>query len=246
MNRLLKRIKFKIDQFNLIDRKIGSIRTTQEDTFCLSILLKMFDQNFFLLHTSWSLSPKEVLHICNDIIINKRREVVEFGSGLTTVFIAQLIKVKKLNIKFYSVENNLEWISETKIALSELELISYVEFVHAPIVTVEEKKYKNQSKWYDMNVLNLFFDKKKIDVIIVDGPPSKYSPYSRFSALPFMVNFLAEDFAIFLDDYRRPQEKEIVTEWIKIKNFQLYDFDRYAYLTNKQVFESEPITPKIF
>lgn len=248
---MIRKIRKKINKYLSLlqvgDKKINAIRNISEDNYALQLLLNMFENRSFLSLTSWSISTKEVLHICNDIVINNRKNIVEFGSGFSTICIAQLIKKEKLDVNFFSVEDNQEWITILKRKLTELDIEKYVKFVHAPIVEVDsEIKMKNQLKWYDTNVLSNVFYNEKFDCIIVDGPPSKFSPYIRFSTIPFLKNNLDVNYSIFLDDYRRNIEKEIMNEWLNILKCEYYDFDRYAYLTNKQYFETEPITNFLF
>ena len=248
---MIRKITEKYREFaNLLivgDKKVNSIKNTLEDNFALQILMKMFDKSSFLSITSWSISPKEVLHICNDIMINNRKNVIEFGSGFSTICIAQLIKKENLEINFISVESSQDWIDKISKKLLELELSQYVKFVYAPITNVSPSlKMRNQNLWYDENFLNENLPNIKFDCVIVDGPPSKNSPFIRFSALPYLVNKLNKNYAIFLDDYRREIEKEILKEWKIIMSFETHNFDRYAYLTDKQNFETEPLTMHLF
>ena len=55
---------------------IRSIANAQNENFALTSLLKLFkDETFFPL-TNWSMAPSEILHICNDILINKRINII--------------------------------------------------------------------------------------------------------------------------------------------------------------------------
>jgi len=248
---MIKKIKNKFLKYSnaliINAKKVNAIKNTVEDNFSLLILLKMFESNTFLSLTSWSISPKEVLHICNDIVINNRKNIIEFGSVFSTICIAQLIKKEKLTINFISVESNEDWIKILSKKLVELDLLQYVKFIYAPITDKQPSFFmKNQSKCYDEEKLFNSLNNMNFDCIIVDGPPSMYSPYIRYTALPFLKDKLSDDYSIFLDDFRRPIEKEILTEWKKILEFEFYDFDRYAYLTNRQKFETEPLTMHLF
>ena len=71
-----------------------------QDQMAYNQLLKMFDNNVFIPITNWSISPNEVLHICNDIVINKKTNIIEFGSGFSTICIAQLLKINNIEANF--------------------------------------------------------------------------------------------------------------------------------------------------
>src|ERR1041384_8054779 len=107
----------KKNKIKVTEARIAPSHQLQEDNMAMSQLLKMFSHNLFLPITSWSISPKEVLHICNDIAINNRKQIVEFGSGFSTICIAQLLKINGKPVDFVSIENNAEWASELKLIL---------------------------------------------------------------------------------------------------------------------------------
>lgn len=247
IKKIRQRINSYLELLILGYKKTNAIKNTVEDGFSLQLLLNMFDKKTFLSMTSWSISPKEVLHICNDIVINKRKNIIEFGSGFSTICIAQVIKRENLNVNFYSVESNQDWINILSRKLEELDLIDSVKFIYAPICEAKSiLLMKNQKMWYDEIEISKAINNTKFDCVIVDGPPSMLSPYIRFSSIPFLKDRLSNKFSIFLDDYRRPIEREILSEWAKILNFESYDFDRYAYLTDNQVYETEPLTKHLF
>ena len=244
---MIKRIidKYRVydSGLNLLNNKIRNIDSNVDDSMSLQLLLKMFSEQSFLPLTSWSISPKEVLHICNEIVVNKRKCLVEFGAGFSTVCIAQLLKINNIEAKFYSVESDIEWINSLKRILKSNDSEEYVEFLYSPVNNISSKyALKNQEKWYDIESLQRLSYEKNIDLIVVDGPFGGLTPYSRFSAFPFLINNLANNFSIFLDDTNRPNEKEIAMEWKKMSNIESFDYDRYTYLTNKMNFDNTPFS----
>ncbi|HEX9979485.1 MAG TPA: hypothetical protein VGB50_02845 [Flavobacterium sp.] len=229
-------------RFSQIEFKIGASHQLMEDQLALTQLLKMFDDKVFFPLTAWSISPKEVLHICNDIIINDRKSIVEFGSGFSTICIANLLKIKNKHASFVSIENNQLWAAElTKILESE-GLSNYVSIKVAPISDVPSKyAYEKQQKWYDHKLVDSAIDgNQNIDLVIVDGPYGRTTPYARYTAVPFLKEKLGSDYAIFLDDTARDHEKQIASEWHKLLGGQMYDHNRYTYLTNLRGFDVSP------
>lgn len=226
---------------------IRSIANAQNENFALTSLLKLFkDETFFPL-TNWSMAPSEILHICNDILINKRINIIEFGGGFSTLCIAQLIKTYKLDIKFTSVENDLEWIEKIKSQLKMHELEEFAHLAHAPIKPIsKEFSHTSQKIWYDIEPINqLKSQYNEIDLVIIDGPFGKLTPFARFSAIPVLQEKMATNYAVFLDDTNRPDEMEIAKNWMKILNGNRRDFYRYTYFSSNNNFNSTPMLTNV-
>lgn len=184
--------------------------------------------------TNWGMRPAMIAHILNEIVINKRKNIIEFGSGVSTIYISRLIKQNNLDITFASVESNMDWIKILKAQLNEENLGNCVSFIHAPI-----NVYEN-SQWYDKDIIMKNI-KDDIDMIIVDGPIGIATPLARFDAIPFIKKYLSQNFIVFLDDTQRKDEKKIINEWEKILNIKSETFNRYSILKSSESFSSSPI-----
>jgi hypothetical protein len=55
-------------------------------------------------------------------------------------------------------------------------------------------------------------------MVIVDGPKGSLCPFSRFPAVPFLLDHLADSYFLFLDDTNRIQENKIFNEWSILLN----------------------------
>ncbi|HEX8269188.1 MAG TPA: hypothetical protein VF581_04795 [Flavobacterium sp.] len=240
---MIKKIKDKIKRF---ESELESTRQLQEDHLALTQLLKMFNDQTFVPLTSWSVSPKEVLHICNDIILNKRKSIVEFGSGFSTICIAQLLKINKVEARFITVENQVSWAEDLKVMLKKFDLADFVQIITAPIADVPaDLALGGQRKWYDVDFLTEgFASVQNIDVVIVDGPFGGTTPFARYSAIPYLKEKMATDFSVFLDDSSRNDETRIASEWQKILKSSLKSYKRYIYLTNRTNFDIAPFGNK--
>ena len=236
---MINRIINKIKEFS---HHIDINHQMQEDQMALTQLLKMFDDKLFIPLTNWSISPKEVLHFCNDIIINDRNNIVEFGSGFSTICIAQLLKVNKKASTFISFENNADWAVELTALLQRMDLDGYVKIDHAPLVEVPVAYAKeNQKKWYDTTVIETALNQTQpLDMIIVDGPYGGSSPFARFSAVPFLLSKISGNYAVFLDDSNRSQEKMIAADWHAMLGGKIKNCKRYTSLTNSSGFDVTP------
>lgn len=241
---MVERIKDKIKSF--LDTKIKEIKKhqdlTQQTALDYAQISKLFPESSFIPFTSWSISPSAILHILNDIVINRRQNIIEFGSGASTIYIARLIQTLNLEAKFYSVEASEEWIQKMKEELILYNLEDVVTLIYAPIKTIrQELCYKEQKMWYDVEaILNSLGNNNEIDLIIVDGPPGGSTPFARYSAIPFLQNRLSTNFAVFLDDAARVEESQIINEWAELLSIKIKHFKRYAYLTNKDGFITTP------
>lgn len=234
---MINKIQNKIKQFTY---RLETSHQLQEDHMSLLQLHKMFDNQLFLPLTTWSISPKEILHFCNDIIINDRKNIVEFGAGFSTICIAQLLKISKKKANFISVENNAAWAADLRRILQDMELQDFVQIIDAPITAVPEKFAKaKQEKWYDTEILKTQIS-AAVDLVIVDGPFGGTTPFARYSAIPFLQEKLAADYSIFLDDSSRPEEKAIAQDWHKLLGGEIRNHKRYTCFTSTTGFDVGP------
>lgn len=236
------------ERLRLAENELAYNSGMQAENLCLTQLLKLFGDAFFMPLTTWSIAPSEVVHILNDILIHNRKSVIEFGSGFSTVCIAQLIKNNGLDCPFYSIENNRDWHASMKATLKRYELTEFVQLVLAEVDEVDDKYAKQaNSKWYSVNTLNSALGTELFDLVIVDGPFGSISPYARYPAIPFLMEKrLADGFAIFLDDSNRPHEAQIIGDWGDMLKANVKNFERYAYITQHKGFDSEPFAFKKF
>jgi len=246
INKIKTKIQAYLRSIKRIENKAELNYSFNEDHMAYSQLLKMFDGTVFFPLTKWSISPKEIVHICNDVVINKRKKIIEFGSGFSTLCIAQLLKINHIMATFFSVESNSDWAAELNKILSYLKLNDYVEIIVAPIQDVSKQFAKEtQKKWYDTEILTQALnDVTNFDLVIVDGPFAGITPFARYSAIPFLKEKLAAKYSIFLDDSYRADEKEISEDWQLLLNVQLKHFKIYSCLSNKSGFDISPYEVK--
>lgn len=178
------------------------------DTYSIAQLAKL-DIPFFPWTVS-SLRPSSIRLLVNEICIHQRHKFLEFGSGISTLYFAEM--AKKYGGMLVSVEQNLEWIEIVKGYLRQSNTEDFVEFIHAPIVPLPAASLT--SEWYDREVLSSILGDRKFDLILVDAPISRARHFhARLPAGEFIENYLEEDFAIFLDDIHRKGEQQIAQRW---------------------------------
>ena len=241
---MLITIKNKTKEF--VDQRIKEILRYQNDAQQIALdyaqISRLFPESNFISFTSWSISPSVVLHILNDIVINNRQNIIEFGAGITTLYIARLIQTLKLDIKFYSIESNEDWLIKINNELEFYNLQHIVTLIHAPQKIVPKNFcLKGQTLWYDIEKITAVLgDHQELDLIIVDGPNGKSTPFARYSAIPFLQTRLSKNFGVFLDDAQRKDEREISIQWSKLLLIDPKYIQRYVYFASDTSFITTP------
>jgi len=205
----------------MIQRVLGALRrrilqATGRDNEPRSLLLLqdlLRDYSFIPVSGS-ALSFESILTICNDILINERKAIIEFGCGISTLVIASLIKRKGLSCRFVSVEGNAAWRAIIGQHLLEAGTADAVELIHAPVIPHRLAIAGNS--WYDLDSHRDSIMASHFDSVIVDGPEAhnKQIALSRYPALPFLRDHLdSERCFILLDDAGRAGEREVRRRW---------------------------------
>lgn len=215
----------------------------QQENACLQYLLNLLGPGNYLPHTEMAMSPITICHILNEIIINKRSSIIEFGAGNSTIYIAKIIKSFGLRVKFYSVDSNEGWINCVTENLVALCVQDAVELIYAPVKETSgyASVLASSYKWFDSDVIRKKIDSEKFDLIIVDGPTGKLCPFSRYPAIPFLLHNFAESYTIFLDDAGRTDEAQILNEWVGITGQKIAEINkRYGCISKNTGFITKP------
>ena len=90
-------------------------------------------------------------------------------------------------------------------------LEKYTEVITSELkdITVNGESYN----WYDTSFLEKI--DRKIELLIVDGPPRIINKNARYPAIPLLKKFIIDDTVILLDDGRRKDEQNTVELWLK-------------------------------
>lgn len=198
---------------NFLDIKFKRLKQNQEN---------LFDQNQALLSLYYDIKPvfglpqlrkyaasPDFLKIITETIsIEKPDVILECGSGASTIVTAYMLK-KIGKGKVYSLDHDAYYGNQTRERIVEHGLQDFAEIIIAPLkpCTIDGQKYI----WYD------FGEKlpKGINMVIVDGPPSKFHADIRYPVFPITYPLLRENSVILLDDYQRTPEKRMVKKWME-------------------------------
>ena len=135
--------------------------------------------------------------------------ILELGLGDTTRVISQYVSEHK-NVEHFVAENNQEWIDffkynfkipdRTKIVKLQLSFLPYKEYES---IRIYDGFYEN-------------FKNKKYDLICIDGPQgSDMTGYARIDVLSLLPENLSSSFIIFVDDYNRTTEQNMVNDMLE-------------------------------
>ncbi len=106
-----------------------------------------------------------------------------------------------------------------KTSLGKNNLEEYVSLIYAPLEKTDLAVENNS--WYSHKALEGHLNhEKKTDLVLIDGPGAwqPENKLSRYTAVPFLINKLADNFAVYLDDTNRKGEQKIISLWKKKYN----------------------------
>lgn len=211
-------MKRKIHNFynNYFLKYFNQIYEVQQDSLAMQYLAPF--SKSYLPWSESAMRPSALVAILNDILINKRSSIVECGGGVSTFYIARLLKEKGGHL--YTIEHEERWANFLTDQLKAENLDQYVSIIVAPLEPTELGLYGND--WYDIRVLDQKLADRSIDMLLVDGPPAYQAriKHARYPAVPYFNTYMANDYTIILDDINREGEKEIIAKWEKQLNIR--------------------------
>lgn len=191
---------------------VKDILRNQHDIIALQQLVPLATS--YVPWSVFSLRPSAVVIILNEIMANKCHTIVECGAGISTLFIARLLK--QIGGQLITLEHDTEWADRVQEMLERDGLTDFVTIITTQLVHTDFAI--DQSPWYDLRAVESAIGDFKIDLLIVDGPPAydKNTKYARYPAVPVFRPYFAEEFTVIMDDIDREGEDEIVSRWSQI------------------------------
>ena len=141
---------------------IESGNQSQKDNLSLQLIKNYLpNKNNFFPHTNSSINHHTIACILNDITINNRLSIIEFGGGSSTLILAKFAKENKIPLKINTVENNLAFLNIIQKSLKK-EQLDNVNLIYAKNTKCEQAIDNNH--WYDEQIIeNSIKDKIDLD-----------------------------------------------------------------------------------
>ncbi|SDI96690.1 Methyltransferase domain-containing protein [Vreelandella titanicae] len=170
----------------------------------------------------WATSPDVLLRLHTHIMATQPRVVVEFGSGASTLVIADALRQNGIG-QLISIEHSEHYGAQTLSTLKGEYLQAWVDLRVGTLEAWEGEHLNPEdaekpSFWYPSSLLA---DVEKVDLLWVDGPPGATCLFSRYPALPALADKLSTGAEVWMDDTIRQEEKEICESWAKDYGFEL-------------------------
>ena len=168
--------------------------------------LQRFDCNR-LPWTQSAIRPSALLLCLNEIEIHRKLQVIELGSGVSTVFFAKLLK--QLGGHLLTIDHNKEW--QDLVAARCYDCLEHVTFAAVPArkVTFEGSDFE----WYDPEIVRAWAGDFHANMMVVDGPIGTSGRMARYPAMPVLHDLLSGDFTVVLDDINRKDELLTARAW---------------------------------
>ncbi|MBS9402914.1 glycosyltransferase [Halomonas sp. TRM85114] len=170
----------------------------------------------------WAASPDVLLRLHAHIIATRPQVIVEFGSGVSTLVIADALCQNGVG-ELISIEHSEHYGAQTLSTLQAERLEDWVDLRICDLEAWEGEHLNpddadNPSQWYSLSVLE---DVKQVDLIWVDGPPGITCLFSRYPALPALADKLSPNAEVWMDDTIRQEEKDICERWANVYGFDV-------------------------
>lgn len=163
----------------------------------------------YLPWTYFAMRPGGVVAILNDIAVNRRTHIVECGGGVSTLYIARLLRERGGHL--HTIEESADWADTLMEQVGREGLAEWVSIIHAPIGEI--RLGDQVHPWYSPAALSSVTTGRKIDLLVVDGPVAERAPQIRYPALPYLHRSLEEGATVIADDIDRLGEQRIVSRW---------------------------------
>lgn len=159
--------------------------------------------------TDWTLKP-QALELILGQVMAASQEVVECGSGLSTILIGRLL-AERGSGRLHAIEDDPNWADVTRRRLETEGLVNRAHLIEAPLLP--HPLTQPGCEWYDERALDSL--PQDIDLLLVDGPAAgdRGSERIRYPALPALHGRLAPGATVILDDVDRPGEAWVLERW---------------------------------
>lgn len=154
----------------------------------------------------FAIDAQALAHLISLAEERKPRRILELGSGTSTIWLGYLCR--EFGGSLVTLDHLEKYLAATQTAVDRHNLNHQVEGRLAPLQKINCDG--TSFNWYALEALN---DLSDIDMLVVDGPPAATGPQARYPSLPMLIDRLATNATVVLDDAHRRDELKIVEEW---------------------------------
>lgn len=143
----------------------------------------------------------EYLQVIVETVLRARGNVLECGSGLSTVLLAAA--GRSAGTCVLTLEHSVTWAQEVNASLRRFGLSQYASVLSTPL------KHHGGYVWYDQSCLP---PGTRFSVVVCDGPPGD-TQGGRYGLLPAMRGRMEPGAIVLLDDSAREGEQLVLKRW---------------------------------
>jgi hypothetical protein len=184
---------------------------TDRDLHAWAILRPLLDAGGYLPWSEGAMRPSGLVDICNEIALGPRRRVLELGSGVSTVLLGRLLRTTGGTL--VAVEHDATWCAWVAERLAAEGLEATASVVHAPL----GQRPEHALPWFAPDGVDAALAALGAppDLLVVDGPPAFHAAeaLARLPAVAELLERLAPEATIVLDDIARPGERAVLEQW---------------------------------
>jgi predicted O-methyltransferase YrrM len=166
--------------------------------------------------SDWALRPAALAALVSQLD-GGRREIVECGSGVSTIVLARALRASEGRL--HSLEHDPGWATFVRSWLEREGLERVATVIEAPLRP--HPLALDGTGWYEQAALARL-PRDGIELLLVDGPPAGEPGLgrSRYPALPALAERLVDGAMVVLDDVDRSGEAEVLAAWERETEFR--------------------------
>lgn len=198
------------------------------DLHAWHVLRPLLDGRPYLPFSSGAMRASGLVYVCNLVVHRAPAELVECGSGVSTVVLARLLAERGTGA-LTALEHDAGWAAHVQESLAREGLQGVARVVHAPL---------DADGWYAADGVAAL--PATIDLLLVDGPPADRPEiaHARHTALGRLADRLAPDATVVLDDVGRTGEQEVLRRWEQEHPWRFERLDDEAIAVGRRVDET--------
>ncbi|QPK65309.1 class I SAM-dependent methyltransferase [Methylomonas sp. LL1] len=211
-DRRFEKIDFSFLKNSTEIKKLKETSSEIQNTLCLSPI--NFEYPVFF--GGWSIDSYLGKFLTQHLLEQRPQVIVELGSGSSSLLIAKCTQKLGYTPEHIVIDHEKRYLELTRLLAKQNGVDSGIEFNECPLGKIDH----HDGPWYQ-GVQNVVGD-RKIDLLIIDGPPESTHQLARYPALPVLHEHLSQNCVVILDDANRNDEKAIIKKWMEqFREFEL-------------------------